>query len=96
MKFRLTVKKKLSVTEFTEAEAVMAASADGTFEAQAINFAKTACNAYVREWAEGIGVKMRSQKDWVKNAKTKAFEKAVMVQNGAAAENYVFVLEEAE
>lgn len=95
MKFRLTVKRKLSVTEFGEAEPVKAASDDGTFEAQAINFAKTACNAYIREWSENTGVKMRSQKDWAKNMKTKAMEKAVMVQNGAQAENYVFVLEEA-
>lgn len=95
MKFRLTVKRKLSVTEFEEAVPVKAASEDGTFEAQAINFAKTACNAYIREWAESTGVKMRSQKDWAKNLKTKNFEKALMVQNGANAENYVFVLEEA-
>lgn len=94
MNFKLTVKKKISTTEFGEAVAVKAAGEDGVFDAQALPFAKTACNAHVRSWVEGMGMTMRTQKDWVKNAKTKALEKAVMVQNGGVTESYVFVLEQ--
>lgn len=94
MDFRLTVKKKISNTEFGEAVAVAAAGADGVFEAQALPFAKTACNAHIRSWAESEGLTVRTQKDWVKNMRTKAMEKAVMVQNGSAPESYVFVLEQ--
>lgn len=94
MNFKLTVKKKISTTEFGESVAVGAAGADGVFEAQALPFAKTACNAHIRSWAASEGVTLRSQKDWEKNMKTKAMEKAVMVQNGSSPESYVFVLEE--
>ena len=38
-------------------------------------------------------MKMRTQKDWVKNLKTKVLEKQVMVQNGAKPETYIFMLE---
>ena len=94
MLFRLTVKRKLSVTEFGEAETVRAAGADGCFEAQALPFAKTACNGFIRSWAEGVGVSLATQKDWIKNVKTKAMEKQVSVRNNGRPENYVFVLEE--
>lgn len=94
MDFKLTVMKKISNTEFGAAEAVNMAGADGIFEAQALPFAKTACNAHIRSWVEGSGMTMRTQKDWVKNMKTKAMEKTVMVQNGSSPETYVFVLEQ--
>lgn len=94
MKFRLTVKRKLSVTEFAEADVVKAAGADGCFEAQALPFAKTACNGFIRSWAEGTGVVPATQKDWVKNMKTKNMEKTVTVRDNGAPLTYVFVLEE--
>ena len=93
MKFRITAKRKLSVTEFGEPEPLLCVSADGTFEADSIPFARRDSNAYVRSYFEGKGMQMRTQKDWVKNPKTKALEKQVMVQNGAKPETYVFVLE---
>ncbi|EGC01549.1 hypothetical protein CUS_5704 [Ruminococcus albus 8] len=93
MNFKLTVKRKLSVTEFGEPEIVKAAGADGVFEAQALPFAKTACNGFIRSWAEGTGVTLATQKDWAKNMKTKALEKQVSVRDNGVMLTYVFVLE---
>lgn len=92
MKFTLTVKQKLSVTEFTEPALLTNLGADGSFEAENLGFARRDANAHVRAWIEGKGMKMRTQKDWVKNPKTKALEKQVMVQNGAKPETYIFIL----
>ena len=39
-------------------------------------------------------MKLRTQKDWVKNIRTKLLEKQVMVQNGTSPETYVFTLEQ--
>ena len=94
MNFRLTVKRKISVTEYGEADIVKAAGADGVFEAQALPFAKTASNGFIRSWAEGTGVILATQKDWVKNMKTKNMEKLVTVRDGGKPLSYVFVLEE--
>ena len=94
MKFTLKVKQKLSVTEFTEAKAVISAGPEGSFEADSITFARRDANAYIREWVSGSGMKLRTQKDWVKNPKTKQFEKQVMVQNGSRPETYIFMIEE--
>ena len=94
MRFRLTVKQKLSVTEFSEAQAVLTAGADGGFEADSITFARRDSNAYIRDWVNGSGMKLRTQKDWAKNPKTKQFEKQVMVQNGPRPETYIFAIEE--
>ena len=93
MNFKLTVKRKLSVTEFGEPEIVKAAGADGVFEAQALPFAKTASNGFIRSWAEGTGVTLATQKDWAKNMKTKALEKQVSVRDNGTMLTYVFVLE---
>ena len=93
MNFKLTVKRKLSVTEFGEPEIVKAAGADGVFEAQALPFAKTASNGFIRSWAEGTGVTLATQKDWTKNMKTKALEKQVSVRDNGTMLTYVFVLE---
>ncbi len=94
MKFVLKVKQKLSVTEFTEAQPVKLDNEDGSFEEASITFARTKANALLRRWADGTGVKIRTQKDWVKNPKTKQFEKQLMVQNGTTPETYVFIIEE--
>lgn len=94
MKFRLSVKQKLSNVEFSEPEPCVNLGADGTFEADSLPFARRDSNAHVRGWVEGKGMKMRTQKDWAKNLRTKALEKQVMVQNGAKPETYVFILEE--
>ncbi len=97
MKFRLTVKKKTGTAvgaEFAEAQPVTTLSADGSFEADNIGFARRDCNTYIRDWAEQGGMKLRTQKDWVKNMRTKLMEKQVMVQNGTAPETYVFTLEQ--
>ena len=96
MKFRLTVKKKIGTAigaQFSEPTAVTSISPDGSFEADNIGFARRDCNTYIREWSEAEGVKLRTQKDWVKNMKTKLLEKQVMVQNGPNPETYVFTLE---
>lgn len=93
MTFKITVKKKLSNVEFGEPEPLKNVSPDGSFEADSLPFARRDCNAYVRGWVEGKGMTMRTQKDWVKNPRTKALEKQVMVQNGVLTETYVFVLE---
>ena len=94
MKFTLTVRRKLSVTEFTQPEPVSTVSPDGSFEADSITFARTAANGLIRQWTESTGVKLRTQKDWSKNLKTKRFEKQIMVQNGTAPETYIFTIEE--
>ncbi len=94
MKFVLKVKQKLSVTEFTEAQPVKLDNEDGSFEEASITFARTKANALLRRWADGTGVKIRTQKDWIKNPKTKQFEKQLMVQNGTTPETYVFIIEE--
>lgn len=93
MTFKLSVKQKLSVTEFSDPQPLNNLSEDGSFEADNAGFARRDANAHVRAWIEGKGMKMRTQKDWVKNPKTKLLEKQVMVQNGAKPETYVFVLE---
>ena len=90
MDFRLTVKQKISNVEYGEPEIVKAAGADGTFEAQALPFARTACNGFIRSWAEGTGVQLATQKDWVKNSKTGAMEKQVMVRDGGKPLTYIF------
>lgn len=95
MKFTLTVKQKLSVTDFSDASPVENAGEGGVFEAQAITFARTQANGFIREWTQAAGLTMRTQKDWAKNLRTKNFEKQVMVQNGTKPETYVFVLEQA-
>ena len=94
MKFTLKVKRKLSVTEYSEETAVKSAGEEGVFEADSITFARRDCNAYIRDWVSGMGMKLRTQKDWAKNPKTKHFEKQVMVQNGPSPETYIFVIEE--
>ncbi len=94
MKFRLTVKQKLSVTEYGESETLTNLSADGSFEAQNPGFAKRDSNAHVRAWIEGKGMQMRTQKDWVKNPKTKLLEKQVMVQSDSKPVTYIFTLEQ--
>ncbi|MBR1421834.1 MAG: hypothetical protein IJ571_00115 [Ruminococcus sp.] len=97
MKFRLTVKKKIGTAvgaEFTEAEPVSTLGVDGTFEADNIGFARRDCNTYIREWVEGMGMKLRTQKDWVKNMKTKLMEKQVMAQSATGALTFVFILEQ--
>ena len=63
MRFRLTAKKKLSNVEFAEPVPVKAAGDNGEFEAQALPFARTQCNAFIQQWAEGMGLRVRSQKD---------------------------------
>ena len=95
MKFKLTAKQKLSVTEFGTPEPVMCVSpaGDGVFDADSLPFARRDCNTYVRDYCEAKGFKMRTQKDWTKNLKTKALEKQVMVQNGSKPETYIFTLE---
>ena len=93
MRFRLTAKKKLSNVEFAEPVAVKAAGENGEFEAQALPFARTQCNAFVTQWAEGMGMKVRTRKDWEKNLRTKNLESQVMMQNGANSETYVFEIE---
>ena len=93
MKFRITAKQKTGISTFGEPEPLLCVSPDGTFEADSLPFARRDSNAYVRSYCEGKGMQMRTQKDWVKNMKTKALEKQVMVQNGAKPETYVFVLE---
>ena len=92
MNFKLTVKQRISNVEFGELDIVKAAGADGVFEAQAITFARTQANGYIREWTQSEELRMRTQKDWVKNLKTKCFEKQVMVQKGPTPLTYVFVL----
>ena len=94
MKFVLKVRQKLSVTEYSEEKPVVTAGEGGAFEADSITFARRDCNAYIRSWAEGSGLKLRTQKDWVKNPKSKQFEKQVAVQNGTKPETYVFSIEE--
>ena len=94
MRFTLKVKQKLSVTEYSEPAAVRSAGEDGSFEADSITFARRDANTYIRDWVSGSGMKLRTQKDWVKNPKTKQFEKQVMVQNGPRPETYIFVIEE--
>ena len=97
MRFRLTVKKKTGTAvgaEFAEAVPVTTLSEDGSFDADNIGFARRDCNTYIREWAEQSGMKLRTQKDWVKNIRTKLLEKQVMVQNGTSPETYVFTLEQ--
>lgn len=93
MTFRLSVKRKISTTEFSEVQPLSTLNQDGSFEAQNLGFARRDANAYVREWVESSGMKMRTQKDWVKNPKTKFLEKQVMVQNGEKPETYIFILE---
>lgn len=93
MTFKLSVKQKLSVTEYGEVLPLTNLSADGSFEAENAGFARRDANAHVRAWIEGKGMKMRTQKDWVKNPKTKLMEKQVMVQNGTKPETYIFILE---
>ena len=93
MDFRLTVKQKISNVEFGESDIVKAAGADGVFEAQALPFAKTASNGFIRSWAEGTGVQLATQKDWVKNNKSGAMEKQVMVRDAGKPLTYIFVLE---
>ncbi|MBP1533322.1 MAG: hypothetical protein IK999_04225 [Ruminococcus sp.] len=93
MRFRLTAKKKLSNVEFAEPVPVKAAGDNGEFEAQALPFARTQCNAFIQQWAEGMGLRVRSQKDWSKNAKTKNLERQVMMQDNGSPETYVFELE---
>ena len=94
MNYCLKVKQKLSVTQCSEEKAVTCAGENGVFEAQAITFARTAANAHIRQWSEEEGLRMRTQKEWAKNLKTKNYEKQVMVQNGTHPETYVFVLEQ--
>lgn len=93
MTFKLSVKQKLSVTEYSDPQPLTNLSPDGSFEADNLGFARRDSNSHVRAWIEGKGMKMRTQKDWTKNMKTKALEKQVMVQNGAKPETYVFILE---
>lgn len=95
MKFKLTVKQKLSNVSFGEVSPLKNVSEDGTFEADSLPFARRDSNTYVRGWVEGSGMKMRTQKDWKKNPRTKALEKEVMVQDGTKPATYVFMLEEA-
>ena len=92
MKFKLTIKKKVDTINFSDELNVATAGENGVFEAQAINFAKTQSNAFIREYLISNGFRIRTQKEWVKNIKTKNFEKSVMVQNGTKPETYIFTL----
>ncbi len=97
MTFRLTVKKKIGTAvgaEFSEAEPVSTLNSEGTFEADNIGFARRDCNTYIRDWVEGMGMKLRTQKDWVKNIRTKQLEKQVMAQSTTGAFTFVFTLEQ--
>ena len=96
MKFQLTVKQKLGSAIGQESEAIPCTniSPDGTFEAQMLGFARRDCNAYITAWVNGRGMKVRTQKDWAKNAKTGCLEKQLMVQNGTSPETYIFMLKQ--
>lgn len=93
MKFILTVKCKTGINEFSEAQPLINISPDGSFDADNLGFARRDSNTHIRTWVEGKGMKIRTQKEWAKNPKTKLFEKQVMVQNGAKPETYIFMLE---
>ena len=97
MKFRLTVKKKVGTAigqECTEAEPVATLGVDGSFEADNIGFARRDCNTYIRDWADANSMKLRTQKDWTKNIKTKLLEKQVTMQSAEGPLTFVFSLEQ--
>ncbi|MCD8094833.1 MAG: hypothetical protein LUE12_01725 [Ruminococcus sp.] len=94
MKFKLTVKQKLSMSQFGDSQPLTNLSPDGSFEADNIGFARRDSNAHIRAWVEGSGMKLRTQKDWQKNPKSKLLEKEVMVQDGAHPASYIFTLEQ--
>lgn len=96
MKFQLTVRQKLGAAIGQEGEEnpCTNVSPDGTFEADMLGFARRDSNAYVTAWVQSQGMKVRTQKDWAKNAKTKNLEKTLMVQNGANPETYIFALKQ--
>ena len=93
MRFILTVKRKTGMNEFSDPQPLINISPDGSFEADNLGFARRDSNSHIRSWTEGKGMKIRTQKDWVKNPKTKQFEKQVMVQDGDKPETYIFMLE---
>lgn len=94
MKFQLSVKKKLGPAIGQESEEIpcVNVSPDGTFEAQMLGFARRDSNAYITAWVNGKGMRVRTQKDWVKNARSGSLEKQLMVQNGTSPETYIFIL----
>ena len=96
MRFQLTVRQKLgsAIGQEGEQSPCTNISPDGTFEADMLGFARRDSNAYVTEWVKAQGMRVRTQKDWVKNAKTGALEKTLMVQNGASPETYIFSLKQ--
>ncbi len=96
MKFQLMVRQKLGAAIGQESEMTPCTnvSPDGTFDADMLGFARRDSNAYVTAWVNGQGMKVRTQKDWVKNPKTKDLEKTLMVQNGAKPETYIFTLKQ--
>ncbi len=94
MKFQLSVKQKLGPAIGQESEEIpcVNVSPDGTFEAQMLGFARRDSNAYITAWVNGKGMRVRTQKDWVKNARSGSLEKQLMVQNGTSPETYIFIL----
>ncbi len=96
MKFQLMVRQKLGAAIGQESEMTPCTnvSPDGTFDADMLGFARRDSNAYVTAWVNGQGMKVRTQKDWMKNPKTKDLEKTLMVQNGAKPETYIFTLKQ--
>lgn len=93
MKFILTAKQKLGLNEFSAPEPLANVSPDGSFESDNVGFARRDSNAHIRAWVEGKGMSVRTQKDWVKNPRTKQLEKQVMVQDGGKPLTYIFTLE---
>ena len=96
MKFQLTVRQKLgsAIGQESEEQPCTNISPDGSFEADMLGFARRDSNAYITAWVQAQGMKVRTQKDWTKNAKTKNLEKSLMVQNGAVPETYIFALKQ--
>ena len=96
MIFQLTVRQKLGAAIGQESDESHCTniSPDGCFEADMLGFARRDSNAHVTAWVNAQGMKVRTQKDWAKNAKTKALEKTVTVQNGDKPETYIFSLKQ--
>ena len=96
MKFQLMVRQKLgsALGQESEMQPCTNVSADGTFDDAMLGFARRDSNAYVTDWIKAQGMRVRTQKDWTKNPKTKDLEKSLMVQNGDHPETYIFTLKQ--
>lgn len=96
MKFQLMVRQKLgsALGQESEMQPCTNVSADGSFDADMLGFARRDSNAYVTDWVKAQGMRVRTQKDWTKNPKTKDLEKSLMVQNGDHPETYIFTLKQ--